>query len=299
MRYELSYHLMAVFAMVLWGGAPACTKVLYSDFTAIQTLFLKYFIGYLTMIVLCRKPVKTQNWRDELVLFLCGLSGMTLCYLCQNLALLDASSATVTVMYNTAPIFVMLFSMIVMRRRSGLVFWLGCGLCMLGAWMVAFNGLGFLQGNVRGILLALLAALMWATYIILSERLGSRYELKAAMRRIFFYGVLTQIPLLLWEGKRFPVQAMLEPQAALMILYLGVFGAAISYVLWNLCIMRLGSAKTNIYQYLYPFFAMVISALTIHEVIGPYQWLGAALTIVGVVVSQRDKQLQRNKQSLS
>lgn len=293
MKRELPFHLLTILTMLIWGGSAACTKVMLQGFTAIHILFLKYCVGYLALVILCPKPVRSRNKHDELLFFLCGFSGMTLCFLFENLALVFTSSATVSVMMNLSPILVMVFQMLIRAKHSGVQFWFGCALSMFGAWLVAFNGLVFQQANVGGITLAVLAAVAWAAYSLLSEKLGDGYELKASMRRIFFYGVVTQIPLVLWENQKPDLAFAFTPQSMLLILYMGVLVGAMGYIFWNTSIIHLGSVKTNMYIYLLPLFTMAISALTIHEAMGLYQWGGAVMTIVGVALAQQDKHLTK------
>ena len=287
MKKDVFYHLIAIITVFFWGCAGAATKTLLKGMTSIHILFLKYLIAYIVFVLLCPKPIKTKSKKEELLFFLCGFSGMTVCYFFENTAFVYTGSAVVTVMFNLSPIFVAFFMLLTGKKKVGPLFFIGCAICFFGAWLVAFNGLFIKDASIKGVLLALGAGISWAVYVILAEGLGDGYELKGKMRRLFFYAVITEIPLVLFEHKGFSISFALQPINLLSLIVTGVLIGALGYLMWNASIDHLGGDKTNLYIYLLPLFTMLVSAVTIHEKIGILQCIGAVLTIVGVVLSQR------------
>ena len=73
----------------------------------------------------------------------------------------------------------------------------------------------------------------------------------------------------------------------LNILFLGVIGSGICYVLWNRAIARLGVVTTNNYIYLNPFITLVAAGIFLHETITPMGIIGALLIISGVVICSK------------
>ena len=80
------------------------------------------------------------------------------------------------------------------EEKLGVPFCIGFLMAMAGIVMISFNG-AELKLNPTGDLLALLAALVWAVYSILSRKISSLgYPVVLTTRRTFFYGILFMIP---------------------------------------------------------------------------------------------------------
>ena len=70
-------------------------------------------------------------------------------------------------------------------------------------------------------------------------------------------------------------------------LYLGFGASALCFVTWNWAVRILGAVKTTVYIYLVPVVTVVSSVIILHETITPLAIVGTALTLTGLIVSQR------------
>ena len=68
--------------------------------------------------------------------------------------------------------------------------------------------------------------------------------------------------------------------------YSAIFPAALSNVVVFHAIRLLGPTRISAYQFLVPFFALVIGALVLSEQIGPAQVLGGLVIVAGVVIAR-------------
>jgi drug/metabolite transporter (DMT)-like permease len=106
--------------------------------------------------------------------------------------------ASSIVLVTMTPLFVALFSIIVMRERVPILFWIGFALAAVGAFVIGggdFSGGGM---RLRGDLLALLGALAAGGYFIVGSRLRKRLSLLAyvfPVYLIFAASVLWSVPL--------------------------------------------------------------------------------------------------------
>ena len=73
------------------------------------------------------------------------------------------------------------------------------------------------------------------------------------------------------------------------ILFLGAGASALCFVTLNCSVKILGALKTSVYIYLVPVVTVIFSALILKESMTPASILGTALTIGGLVVSQKKK----------
>ena len=73
------------------------------------------------------------------------------------------------------------------------------------------------------------------------------------------------------------------------LLFLGVGASALCFVSWNWAVGVLGAIKTSVYIYLVPVIAVAASAIVLHERITPVALFGTVLTLVGLLISEKNK----------
>jgi drug/metabolite transporter (DMT)-like permease len=83
------------------------------------------------------------------------------------------------------------------------------------------------------------------------------------------------------------------PPATLAVLYLGVFPAAIAYVLWNYALARMPASLLSSFLYLSPVLASIIAWVWLGEVPALLTILGGAVAILGVILVQTKGQQTR------
>lgn len=77
------------------------------------------------------------------------------------------------------------------------------------------------------------------------------------------------------------------PKCFFCILFLGVIGSGICYVLWNKAISVLGVVTTNNYIYINPFVTLITGGIFLKEPITVMGVVGAAMIISGVVIASK------------
>ena len=96
-------------------------------------------------------------------------------------------------------------------------------------------------------------------------------------RRVFLWAFLTSLPLvLLTDGLPSLTPLFTQPNILISWLFLGVFGNAVCFAIWNIAFKRLGVVVTNNYLYASPFVTVVVGWLLLDEKISWMSILGAA-----------------------
>ena len=171
--------------------------------------------------------------------------------------------------------------------RSG--FFIGFAVALAGIALISFNGAAVLRLNPLGDLLALLAALVWAVYAVLTRRIAAfGYPTVQATRRVFFYGLLFMLPALLFTDFHWGFARFANPTLLFNILYLGLGASALCFVTWNFAVRRLGAVKTSVYIYCVPVITVATSVIVLRERITPLAAGGVLLTLAGLVLSERN-----------
>ena len=78
-----------------------------------------------------------------------------------------------------------------------------------------------------------------------------------------------------------------QPGILLSWLFLGVFGNAVCFALWNIAFKNLGVVITNNYLYATPFVTVVVGWLLLGEKISLMSILGAVLITLGVIFANK------------
>lgn len=290
-------HLAALLTIIIWGTTFISTKVLLTSFQPVEILFFRFVLGFFALLAACPRRLKSASLIQELTFMGAGLCGVCLYYLMENIALTYTMASNVGVIISVAPFFTALLSHWFLHQEERLRpgFFLGFAVAMAGIALISFNGAA-LQLNPVGDLLALLAALLWACYSILTRKISAyNYPTILTTRRIFFYGVLFMVPALFFFDFRLDLFRFADPVCLLNILFLGLGASALCFVTWNLAVRSLGAVRTSTYIYMVPVITLIASVLILHE---PFTWMtgaGMLLTLAGLVLSEqkpREKQAQ-------
>lgn len=281
-------HLLALFTIMVWGTTFLSTSVLLRDFTPLEILIIRMALGIVALTVARPRRLRLKSRRHEWLFAGAGLTGVSMYFLLENYALTFTYSANCSVIISTAPFFVAIAVRLFLggapMRRS---FYAGFAVAIAGIALLSFSGQA-LNLNPLGDLLCLLAAMCWGAYSVFLKKIETYgYDTLLVTRRIFLYGLLFLLPALPFTPVRFDVGALLKPVNLLNLLYLGLCASALCFVTWNVAVSRLGAVRTSVYIYLSPVVTIVASWLLLGDPVLPMALLGAALTLVGLVLSQR------------
>ena len=286
----------ALVTILIWGMTFISTKVLLDTLSPVEILFLRFSLGYQALWLAAPRRLRLTDWRQEGLFALAGLCGVTLYYGFENLALSATRASNVGVIISIAPFFTVLFSAVFLKeKRPGLRFFAGFLIAMAGIMLISFNQEA-VEIHPVGDGLAVLAAMIWAVYCLLSRRISELgYNVLLATRRTFFYGLLFMLPLTFTQfSVSFPT--ILRPEILFNLVFLGLGASALCFVTWNLAVGILGSVKTSVTIYIVPVITAVASALVLHEPLTPKVILGLALTLGGLVLSQNINQEKEQKE---
>lgn len=190
------------------------------------------------------------------------------------------SVAVATVCYYMAPVFVTVASIFVFKEKLTLKRALCVLVAMLGTMLVSGVFGGKVSGAI-GILLALGAAVLYATVVILNKLIGNvdayqKTSLQLAVAGIAAlpYGLLT------CNNMQF------TPKGIAFLALVCVVHTGIAYTLYFGALDKVKAATAAIISYIDPSSAVLFSAFVLGEYVSPSQFLGALLVIGAALVSE-------------
>ncbi len=286
---RLFAHGAALGTILIWGTTFISTKVLLRSFSPIEILFTRFVLGYFALLLFYPHRMKRKSFRTELMFAAAGLSGVTLYFLFENIALTYTLASNVGIIVPIAPLFTAVLAHFFLKgERLKPQFLFGFLIAFLGIVLIGLNGGLVLKLNPLGDLLAALAALVWGVYSVLMKKITA-LDLNpvGTTRKVFGYGLLFMIPALFLLGFSPEPRHYLEMKNILNFLFLGLGASALCFVSWTWTVGILGAVKTSIYIYIVPVVTILSAALILHEKITPLTFGGAILTMSGLYISER------------
>lgn len=285
-RRSIFAHVLAIITILIWGTTFISTKILLTQFSPEEILAYRFFLAFLILIVIYPKKVKVLPIKEELLFFLLGATGISLYYWTENLALKYTYASNVGLISSAIPIFTALIAhFIYSNEKFTINIFLGFIIAIIGISIVVYNG-KVLKLNPKGDLMAIISAVLFSIYSILIKKVNDKYNQLFIVRKTFFYGIVTMLPILFISKVSIFKVSSLDINLVLNLLFLSVFASVLCFLMWNKAINIIGSIKTTNYIYLVPLITMISSNIILGENISALMLLGGSLIFVGVYVNQ-------------
>lgn len=258
-------------------------------FLPVEVLFTRAVLAFIVLLIFYPHHLKLKEHWHEILFAGAGLFGIVLYFMLENTALTMTYASNVGIIVACAPFFVaVVVGFFFKSEQTGWKFYIGFLVAIAGVIAISLNGQKNFALNPLGDGLAFLATVSWGFYSALIRKIGElEYPTIAVTRRIYFYGILFLIPVLIEQKASFKPEILLRPEIFLNFLFLGLCASAMGFLLWNLATKWIGAIKTSIYIYVSPVITVILSVLILHEKVTIVSVIGAVLIFIGLVISQR------------
>ena len=301
-KHRFLYHLTALTVSAVWGVTFVSTKVLINAGMQPMAIFAVRFLVAYAGIWLFSLPrpearrVWSRTWKDELVFLFLGISGGSLYFLMENTALAHTQASNVSFLVCSAPLFTALLTLLWRKIgrgrfvegledvRAGWPLLLGTLLALSGMALLVFDG-SRVHFSAKGDLLAVGAALCWAFYSLFMGEMTHTYGSVFATRKVFFYGLLTILPMAGTFGDSLSPSILFRPEVILNLLFLGLIASLAGFIAWNLAMDKLGNVTSTNYVYMNPVFTLVFAVAFLGERMTLSGALGSLAILAGVFLA--------------
>lgn len=283
MNTKVAYHLLSIVIVLIWGVTFVSSKqLLMSGMQAHEIFTLRFLLAYVCIWTMSPHRLWADNVHDELLLLVLGITGGSLYFVTENMAVAIDYVTNVSFIVCTAPLLTTILALMFLREvRATRHLVIGSVLATMGVALVVCNGHFILRLNPLGDALALSAALCWAIYSILLRNVA-HYSAVFVTRKVFFYGLLTILPLFAVRPWTFPLSGLLLPSVAGNLLFLGIVASFACFALWSLVSKKLGALTVSNYVYINPISTFIASALILDERMTWLASLGCPCILLGV-----------------
>ncbi len=275
-----------IFVLCLFGSnGIVASYILLNSYEIVfwRTLIAAAFL--LGVFLLSRQKFTfLQHKKDAFFLCLGGFSlGMSWIFLFEAYKHIGVSVGTL--LYYCGPVIVMALAPLIFKERLTPVKLIGFTIVLTGMFLL--NSEAFIKGELSiGIVLGLLAAVMYATMVIFNKKgqaiqglENTTIQLVAAFALVTIYSIIN-------DG--FPVAFNLDSIVPIFIL--GLINTGIGCYLYFSSIGKLPVQTVSILGYLEPLSALLFSVILLGENLSSLQLIGAACILGGAALGELYKE---------
>jgi drug/metabolite transporter (DMT)-like permease len=273
---------------VLAGSVFVAVKAVSDEMPPWLMCFFRSLISALVLLPLAvghRREMIAFLRNHWLEAFFVGALGLGLTQGVMFTALGLTSAVNAGIVFALAPMITMVAASIVLRENMNGWQGLGSAIAFCGVVVITVHGsYARLIGLQIGIgdLVALGAAFLFAGYTVLLKR--AKFDLARIPLLIILLlgGSMGALPLALWEvwnGEH----SDLALKGYVALLYCGIIGGSLMYLLFNFSIEALGASRAGTLVYTQPIFVAVLAWLILSERLEWYHFVGAGFVAVGVL----------------
>lgn len=299
---KITAFILAALSVLFWGITFVNTKYLSRDFSALEILVFRFLIAYIVLWIFFPHFPRVRSLKDEILFATAGWTGVTFYQFMENVAISHTAASNVSIIISTCPMLTAMASEIFLKEKCVTPrFVLGFAISIAGVVLVTTGGAS-IQLKARGDIIALVAAASWAFYsLVVSKTNALDYPKAFVVRRTFFWAIVFMIPLIaagkVWgfESCAFSLDAadflrrFKNPLNIMNIAFLGLGASAFCFWAWGKACAVLGTVKTTAGIYFNPVITIIVGALFLGERLGLAGLAGAALVLLGLVISTSGK----------
>lgn len=223
--------LIGSVSILLWGTLALLTRMTGGVIPEFQLMSMTFGIAFLLMLARWRwrKQSGVVFIRQPLAAWGLGVAGLFGYHFVYFKAMTLAPAVEVSLMAYLWPLLIVLFSALLPGEKIRKTHLLGAILALFGCWiLIGQNASGFQSQYVQGYLLALLCALIWSSYSVLS-RLVKSVPTDAVGWFCAVTSVLALICHLIWEQTVWP-QTLVQ---WIGVVGLGLGPVGIAFFTWD------------------------------------------------------------------
>ena len=281
---------------LMWASNAIVGRMAAGTIPPLTLNFLRWVVALAVLLpfIFAQLKVDWSLGRQHWKLFAATGFLSTTCYnALQYLALITSSPINIALITAAGPIFTLLVGRAFFSAHIGRAAALGAVLSILGvAWVLLRGEIQNLThvAFVSGDLFMLFAIGLWSVYTWLLRERPKAMSGYSVLALQMIWGLAFAVPMVLAEvlwGGYPPVQW--DAHALGMVVYVALGPALLAYICWQRAVALTGSQLPMFFLNLTPVFAAILAVLLLGEFPKSYHYIGLALIVLGIVLSNRDE----------
>jgi drug/metabolite transporter (DMT)-like permease len=284
MHQKRSYLYIGL-AVFLWASTASVGKLLVHHLNNLQVLFYSSLFASLGLFTICLfqkklSVVRSYKASDFLRFGYMGFTGVFLYHVFFLGALMYSSAQEAFIVNYTWPIWVIVFSLIILKEKFSFIKLTAFILGIIGIFFVASEGqsVHFSYDHFKGVLFALVGAVTYGLFSVLGKKQDDDKIVSILFYNVFAF-IFASISVLIFS--EIPAISVFE---LLCLIWLGVFTLGLAYVFWFLALKYGDTAKMSTIIFITPFLSLVYIYFMLGEEISLYSIIGLMIIIMGIII---------------
>ncbi|MBN2138685.1 MAG: DMT family transporter [Sedimentisphaerales bacterium] len=285
-------YLQLTLAALFWGGAFVAGRAISKNMGHFTIAFLRFFVASVLLIMLTWRNhgrLPRLNWRQLFSIVLLGLTGVFAynAMFFKGLQTIEASRAALIIA--TCPVFIALFSAVLLKEKIGPAKVIGILISLCGAVIVISRGgpRHIMRGNIGpGEFYMFCCVLSWVAYSLIGKAVMKDIKPLVAVSYSAAIGTAALFIPAFREGL-LPAMGRCSVTDWSIILYLAVCATVVAFIWYYQAIRLIGPVRAGLFINFVPVFTILLSVLILKETITASLAVGAALVISGVYITNR------------
>ena len=288
---KILIYIASIFAITLWGMSYIWTdKLIALGIPIFYFVFVRIFLAGIILFLFntAYARIKRIQRQDLGKFLLLAFFEPFIYFVCETYGLKLTSSPTLSAMViATIPIFSIGAGMIFFKEKVNFINIVGILFTLVGIVMVAMAKGALGENFIWGVVLLLIAVVAEVGHASITKSLSGNYSSQIIVMYQFLIGSVYLLPLFIWKGlDGFSIETHFSAEVWYPIICLSVLCSSLAFSLWVSTIKNLGVAKSSIFSALIPVAAAIIAWVIGHELLNSRQWIGIAVSTLGVILSQ-------------
>lgn len=284
-------YISSLFAITLWGMSYIWTdKLIALNIPIFYFVFVRILLAGLVLFLFnaAYGRIKRIQKKDFPKFLLLAFFEPFIYFICETYGLKETGSPTLSAMIiATIPIFSIGAGILFFKEKVNFINVIGILFSLVGIVMVAMAKGELGENFIWGVVLLLIAVIAEVGHASVTKSLSSNYSSQVIVMYQFLIGSIYLFPLFIWKGiGDFSVETYFSPEVWYPLICLSILCSSLAFSLWVSTIKSLGVAKSSIFSALIPVAAAIIAWILGHEMLNSRQWIGIAVSTLGVIMSQ-------------
>jgi len=284
-------YIASIFAITLWGMSYIWTdKLIALGIPILYFVFVRILLAGVILFLFntAYGRIKRIQRKDLMKFMLLAFFEPFIYFICETFGLKLTGSPTLSAMViATIPIFSIGAGMIFFKEKVNFVNIIGIAFSLIGIVMVAMAKGELGEHFIWGIVLLLIAVIAEVGHASITKSLSGNYSSQIIVMYQFLIGSIYLLPLFIWKGlDGFDAERYFSAEVWYPLICLAILCSSLAFSLWVSTIKNLGVAKSSIFSALIPVAAAIIAWVLGHEYLNSRQWIGIAVSTLGVILSQ-------------
>lgn len=274
-------------AFTFAGSSIVVGKVITDNVPIFLTAFISILIAVTVLLpIQIRKinELRSLKKKDFLNMFMQALTGVVLTRVFTLIGLKYTSSLDAGLINSTIPGVMILFSMLFFKEIPGLKNIIGISLGVFGLVVVSIsNATELFSGSFWGNVLIFLSVLSEVLMTVFRKKGNNKISSVTNTLILFSMSIILLLPFVIYEASSFSLH-LIELESWIYLVFYGVFGSAIAYLLWGAGVVKISGSRVGIGFTMIPLTAIVLSVIIFNAPFTSFHFVGAVFCLLGVIL---------------